>query len=297
MNAPTTAISHQVANPWVRLMRPRQWTKNLLVFAAPLGAGVLTDTVVAALAVFASLCLASSSVYIFNDLADTERDRLHPTKRTRPLAAGLVDVKAARVVAIVLAALALGLALTVNRTTFGLAILYLAIMYLYTVRLKHIPVLELLVVTSGFVFRAVAGGTGAEVRLSSWFLIVISFAALFVVTGKRYSELVSEEFVGANHRPSLGSYTTDYLRHILGVSSGLAVIAYCLWAFETPVGVASETVMRLSIIPFVATLLRYGMVIFEGQAGEPEEVILGDRQIILWGGLWLGLFATGVYLA
>lgn len=246
---------------------------------------------------FAAMSLAASGVYVLNDLSDIDRDRQHPKKRTRPLAAGEIDPGSAKAVAALLTTTALATALLVNQSTFWVVFLYVVSMYLYTVRLKHVPVVELMVVASGFVFRAVAGGTASEVPLSSWFLIVISFAALFVVTGKRYSEFTSKEFDSAGHRPSLGSYSIEYLRYILGVSSGLSVIAYCLWAFETPAGTSSEILMRLSIITFVGALLRYGMVVFDGEAGEPEEVILRDRHILVLGGLWLGLFAAGVYVA
>lgn len=286
------------ARPWIRLLRPRQWAKNALVFAAPLGAGMLLEPAVisATLTAFVAFSLAASAMYALNDVADVERDRLHPSKRLRPVAAGEISIRAAIAMAVILGTASLVIALWV---TAGLALvlgIYVAVTIAYSARLKHVPVVDMIVVASGFVLRAIAGGVASDVPVSSWFLIVTSFGALLVVAGKRYAELTTLSGNGTNHRPSLDNYSPEYLRHVLTLSAGLAAIAYCLWAFEVPTDGTSQLLMQLSIVPFVTALLRYGHIVMQGAAGEPEEVFLKDRELLVLGALWLGLFAAGVSL-
>jgi decaprenyl-phosphate phosphoribosyltransferase len=159
-----------------------------------------------------------------------------------------------------------------------------------------VAVVDIVVVASGFVLRAIAGGVAADVPISSWFLIVISFGALFVVAGKRYAELTTLAGNGSDHRPSLDGYSPEYLRHVLTLSAGLAAIAYCLWAFEVPREGTSQLLMQLSIVPFVTALLRYAHIVMQGRGGEPEEVFLRDRELLVLGVLWLVLFGVGVSL-
>lgn len=251
---------------------------------------VILSTVVAAIAFSA----AASAMYIVNDVVDLERDRVHPRKQLRPLAAGTISTSAALVVAGLLAAAALILSATVATALLSVIGIYLVLTTLYSVGLKHVAVVDIVVVASGFVLRAVAGGVAADVPISSWFLIVTSFGALFVVTGKRYGELTSLSQNGVSHRPSLDDYTPEYLRYVLTFSSGLAAIAYCLWAFEVPRTGTSQLLMQLSIVPFITALLRYGHIIMQGRAGEPEEVFLRDRELLLLGLVWLTMFGVGV---
>ena len=276
----------------LRSMRPRQWTKNLLVVAAPLAAGDLGDPGVLGPTVLAFLafCLASSATYLVNDCADVEADRLHPRKRTRPIAAGELSVRAAVGVAVVLFVLGVGLA-ALTRWEFVLLLLaYVALTLGYSLWLKHEPVLDLATVAAGFLMRAVAGGLAAAIPISDWFLMVAGFGSLFIVAGKRYSELhtLGSE---AGTRRSLVRYTDSYLRFVWSIAAAVTITAYCLWAFEN----ASETGIpwhTLSILPFVVGLLRYAVDIDAGKAA--EDIVWGDRLLQGIGVVWVVVLSLGV---
>lgn len=284
--------------PLLRLMRPRQWIKNGLVLAAPAAAGVLDQAhyLGRALLVVCSFCLAASGTYCLNDAADAEADRTHPTKRFRPVAAGEVSVARARALGIVLVVAGVGLgALTGSWAVTGITALYVGLTTAYTLRLKHVAVIDIVVVASGFVIRAVAGVVGTDIPVSDWYLIVASFGALFLVAGKRTTELRLEDAVG--HRAVLADYTPSFLQYIRSLSSGVALLAYCLWAFEKA-DVADSWVpwFQLSILPFVLIILRYALVLETEDRRGPEEIVLGDRQLQILGVFWAALFAAGVYL-
>ncbi len=279
----------------VTLARPRQWTKNVLVFAAPAAAGALLDARVFGLAAVAFLCfsLAASGTYYLNDVCDVDADRLHPRKALRPIAAGIVPTGLARALGIGLltGSITLAAVLAGPRLAVVLAI-YVAVMSGYSSALKHIPVVELAVVASGFVFRAVAGGVATGVPISQWFLLVISFSSLFVVVGKRFAEYTSLGADSAGHRKSLGAYSTAFLRYVGAISSSVAIIAYCLWAFTRLTG--GIVWFELSIVPFVLGVLYYALQAEKGLAGAPEEIFLTDRTLQAVGGLWMLLFFAGV---
>jgi decaprenyl-phosphate phosphoribosyltransferase len=283
----------------VKAARPGQWLKNGLVLAAPVAAGALfgRDVLLATALAFISFCLASSSGYLVNDTVDREVDRAHPTKRTRPLAAGTLSPVVAVSVALVLAVASLGLAAIVSRGLVLAVGAYLVLALSYSLGLKHQPVLDLGVVTGLFVVRAVAGGVAADLPISQWFLIVSAFGSLFLVSGKRYSELVLLGDDAAAARPSLAHYTGTYLRFVWGVAAGVAVTAYCLWAFEVGEGGASAPWAALSVAPFVIALLRYARDIDSGRAGAPDQIALHDRVlqvlVLVWGALF-SLEAFGV---
>lgn len=288
---------HATAASWLRLLRPRQWLKNILVVAAPVaaGAGPEADVAAGVAAAFVAFSLTASATYLVNDVADADRDRAHPLKRTRPVAAGAVSPTAAVVGAVLLGAGGLGVAAWWNGELALVVGIYLVLTLAYSFGLKHVPVLDLLVVAAGFVLRAVAGGMAVDLPLSSWFLLVTSFGALFVVTGKRHSETLTLAGTATDHRPSLDGYPPAFLPLVLGVSVGLTLISYCLWAFEVPSPGLSELAMTLSIAPFLAAVLRYALVVMAGRAGEPEEVFLHDRPLQLAAVVWAGVFALGIY--
>jgi decaprenyl-phosphate phosphoribosyltransferase len=275
-------------------MRPRQWTKNLLVLAAPLAAGdlgepgVLGPTVLA----FLSFCAASSATYLVNDCADVRADRLHPRKSLRPIAAGQVSVPVALSVAVVLYAVGVAVAATTRWELVALVVAYIAVMLGYSLWLKHEPVIDLTLVSGGFLMRAVAGGLAAALPISDWFLLVAGFGSLFIVAGKRYSELhtLGSE---AGTRRSLVRYTASYLRFVWSIAAAATITAYCLWAFEnaTETGVPWHT---LSILPFVVGLLRYAVDIDAGEAAEPEDIVWGDRLLQGIGAIWVLVLTLGV---
>ncbi len=275
-------------------MRPKQWTKNLLVIAAPLAAGdlgepgVLGPTVLA----FLSFCAASSATYLVNDCADVRADRLHPRKSQRPIAAGQLSVTAALVVAGVLFVASVAVAATTRWELVALVVAYIAVMLGYSLWLKHEPVIDLALVSGGFLMRAVAGGLAAALPISDWFLLVAGFGSLFMVAGKRYSELhtLGSE---AGTRRSLVRYTASYLRFVWSIAAAATITAYALWAFENaaPTGVPWHT---LSILPFVVGLLRYAVDIDAGEAAEPEDIVWGDRLLQGIGVVWVLMLTLGV---
>ena len=282
----------------VRTMRPRQWVKNVLVFAAPAAAGVLTHrtALLDSLAAFVVFSLAASGMYCLNDVMDVEGDRRHPVKRYRPVASGVVPTRVAVLVGTVLLGLALAGSAAIGRPKLALVVgVYVGVQVAYTLWLKHEPIIDLGAVASGFVLRAIAGGVAARVPLSNWFVIVACFGSLFMVAGKREAEvaLLGEE--GETHRAVLGAYTPSFLRHVRTVASGVAMTAYCLWAFERAHGSAGAIWFELSIVPFVLAVLRYSLLVDAGHGGAPEDVVLGDRTLQVLAVCLAVLFAVGVY--
>jgi decaprenyl-phosphate phosphoribosyltransferase len=280
----------------VRSMRPKQFVKNLLVFAAPVAGGVLDEGSVLTnvLLAFVAFCLVSAATYMLNDVGDVAEDRVHPTKRYRPVAAGIVPVRVAVVASLVLLAAGLAVAFAVNWQLGVTVAAYKVVTTAYTYWLKDLPVFDIAVVASGFIVRAVAGGLAADIPLSRWFLIVACFGALFMVAGKRHGELM--HIGDASTRPALAEYTLEYLRFVWTMSAAVAVGAYCLWAFDHPASDSGVPWWGLSIAPFVVALMRYALLVERGEASSPEEVVLGDRTIQILGAVWLGMFVCSVYV-
>ena len=286
----------------VRLARPRQWTKNVLVFAAPGAAGVLDqrEQLVESLLAFAALCLVASGTYYLNDARDVEADRLHPTKRNRPVADGTVPVGLATGAGVVLILAGIALAFAVE-PDLGITVLaYGVLTTAYSLALKHIAVVDVVAISAGFVLRAIAGAAATQVPISEWFFIVTSFGALFVVVGKRGAEARELADLDLDElgsvRPTLRAYTPDYLAFLRNVATSGALLAYCLWAFERA-ELSDEPFpwYQVSIVPFAIALFRYALVLDQGRGSAPEDVILSDRVLQLTGLVWLLLFGLGVY--
>ncbi len=288
----------------VRLARPRQWIKNLLVFVAPGAAGVLLHWTVFwhAAAAFGIFCLAASGTYFVNDVIDAGADRNHPIKRERPVAAGVIPAGPALAIG--------GLLLAASMVTAGLLTgwhlalvmaIYAAVNIGYSLRLKHEPILDLAAVSAGFVLRAIAGGVATNVPLSNWFLIVASFGSLLVVTGKRSGEkqlLADSQTDHDTVRQTLGRYTASYLRSVWTLSAAVTVTAYCLWAFEraSQVHPGHDPIwFQLSIVPFVLALLHVLLLLDSGHGAAPEDLALHDHWLQLYALCWVGLFAAGAY--
>ncbi len=282
----------------VRTARPRQWSKNVLVFAAPGAAGVLTqaDEVGKAVAACALFCLAASGAYFLNDALDVAADRSHPVKSSRPIAAGTVTVGLAKVVGAVLLVISVVGAFFLAGWPLALVLgIYVALQPLYSLWLKHLVVIDLAAVASGFLLRAIAGGVAAGVPISKWFLIVAAFGSLFMVAGKRQAEHLDLGDERGDHRTTLNVYSADYLRYVRSVSSSVAIAAYCLWAFEKADLAAAPIWFQLSIVPFVLAILRYALLLDTGSGGAPEEIVLQDQALQVLGLLWVLTFAVGVY--
>jgi len=288
-----------VMGPLVRAARPRQWLKNVLVFAAPGAAGLLDEgaPLVRAVGAFGAFCLVASATYLLNDIADVEADRAHPTKRFRPIASGALAVPVAWVAAGVAAAAGLALGGRAGGWPLvGVLAGYQASTAAYSLWLKHVPVVDLVVVAAGFVLRAVAGAVAVDVPISDWFFIVTSFASLFMVTGKRAAEINGRGDGAADTRRVLGAYTPGFLAYLRTVSSGAALVGYCLWAFEkADVVEGGFPWYQLSIVPFSLAIFRYALRL-DGGAGEaPEDVVLSDPVLLAGAAAWVITFALGVY--
>ena len=278
-------------------MRPKQWLKNVLVFAVPLAAGNILHRGILgpSLLTFGCFCLAASGTYLINDTLDREADRGHPTKRKRPIAAGLVSPAAAVVTAGALFVAVGVISWLVRPALFWTVAVYILATLAYSIRLKHEPVVELGLLTAGFLLRAVAGGTATGTPISKWFLIVAAFGSLFMAAGKRYGELVSLGPDAQGARRSLSGYTASYLRFVWAMAVAVTVTAYCLWAFEVAARPASLPWAVWSIAPFVLAMLRYAVDVDAGKADAPEDVVLGDLVLQILGVAWLILFALGAF--
>ena len=297
-SAPVPASRGSLARGLVREARPKQWAKNVLLLAAPAAAGVLTHGAVLRDVVLAILafCVTASGVYYLNDVNDVESDRQHPVKRLRPIAAGTVPLGPAVAVGIGLFVVGAVLALLVSWQLLVTLAVYVALTTSYSLRLKHVAVVDLVVVAAGFLVRAVAGGVAAKVPLSPLFLLVAAFGSLFMVAGKRHGEFMEMGADRASTRASLEAYSDAYLRYVWSIASAVTMVGYSLWAFQLSQGLAHPIWYELSVAPFVVALLRYAYLVEGGQGGEPEELVLGDRQLQLFGVLWALLFVAGVYL-
>jgi decaprenyl-phosphate phosphoribosyltransferase len=291
----------RLARGILRSLRPQQWMKNVLVFAAPVAAGVITEWPILrnTLLAFIAFCALASGVYLLNDSRDVEADRLHPTKCNRPIAAGIVPVRLAIVLGIVLMASGLALGFAVD-TNLGVTLLsYIALQIAYTFWLKRLPVYDIVAVAAGFVLRAIAGATATSVPISEWFFIVTSFGALLMVIGKREGERHLLQGDAASVRTTLGIYTGSYLAYLRSVASGVVLVGYCLWSFESATNSASDAAIfyQLSIVPFAIAILRYALLLDRGEGGEPEKLVLSDRPLLFAGACWAVIYAYGTYLA
>jgi decaprenyl-phosphate phosphoribosyltransferase len=282
---------------YIRLARPKQWTKNVLVVAAPGAAGVLTegDALFKTAVAFVCFCLAASGTYYINDAVDVEADRLHPKKRNRPIASGEISVRNAYVVGSLLLVTSIALSF-LARWELALVIGgYLGLTLAYSLWLKNEAVIDLAAVAAGFVLRTIAGGVAVGVEISPWFLIVAASGSLFMVTGKRHAELLELGDDAGDHRRALDVYSHAFLSYVRAVASSTAILAYCLWAFEKSRPVGNPIWFELSIVPFVLAILRYALLLEQGKGGAPEELVLSDRTLQIIGVAWAALFAIAIH--
>jgi decaprenyl-phosphate phosphoribosyltransferase len=287
----------RIAGGLLKTARPRQWVKNVLVLAAPFTASRILDSAVlldAAIA-FVSFCLAASAVYYVNDAKDVNEDRAHPTKRNRPIAAGIVPVPVALGFSVLLFVGALAIAALASWPLVIVIAVYEAVQLGYCFGLKHQTVVDLCIVASGFLMRSIAGGVAAGIPLSQWFLLVTAFGSLFMVAGKRYAEIMLFEKTGAKIRSSLKKYSASYLRFVWATSAATVIMTYGLWAFEIRQD-HSSVWAAVSMVPFVIAVLRYAVDVDSGNAGEPEEIALRDRVLQVLGLSWVATLALSIYL-
>jgi decaprenyl-phosphate phosphoribosyltransferase len=284
----------------IKAIRPRQWVKNILVAAAPLAAWGTTahydyrDVVIQIAVAFVVFSLGASSIYLINDVRDVEADRQHPTKRFRPIAAGTVPTWLAYALSVVLAVASLGIAWLLTPNLALVMAVYIGMQLGYCFGLKHQAVIDISIVSSAYLIRAIAGGAATNTHLSQWFLLVVAFGSLFQAAGKRYAELQLAERTGAKIRKSLENYTGTYLRFVWTLSATAVVVCYGLWAFERDHAHAGWFVV--SMVPFTIAILRYAVDVDGGVAGEPEEIALRDRVLQVLFLAWIGTIGVAVAL-
>jgi decaprenyl-phosphate phosphoribosyltransferase len=245
------------------------------------------------------MAAAASGTYFWNDVLDVDADRRHPIKRARPVAAGQVALPLARVVGTLLMAAAVLLATLTGRwVTVVVVASYLTVTMAYSLGLKRLAVVDLATVAAGFVLRALAGAAAAAVPLSGWPLLCISFGSLFIVAGKRYSELLEFGDEAGAVRPALDSYTLTSLRLVLTVAAAGTALAYCGWVLAK-VGAAGHEppIYQLSVVPVAFALVRYRGVLEAGGGGAPEEVVLSDRPLAVLGAIWIVMVVLSTTVA
>lgn len=283
----------------VRSLRPAQWTKNLFVFAALVFARKIFDAplFLRTLGAFAVFCLLSGSIYILNDVLDYDEDRIHPKKSRRPIAAGRIGRGRAAVLAVVFAAASLACAFALSSALFVVAAVYFVLQVAYSIKLKHVVILDVFLVASGFVLRVVAGGVVIHVQLSSWLLICTTLLALFIAMSKRRHELVLLEDDASSHRPILKEYSAYLLDQMISVVTASTVIAYCLYTVSEDTIRKFGTSHLIYTTPFVLYgIFRYLYLVHKkGQGGSPEELVLKDKPLAVTVFLWIATAVAILY--
>jgi 4-hydroxybenzoate polyprenyltransferase len=274
----------------IRSLRPKQWVKNLFILAALVFDRQLTNYPAALRTLFGVIifCLLSSAVYLFNDIFDKKADAVHPVKKNRPIASGRISIPFAVSLGIILAIAALAWSYFLSFSFFLICLSYLMINLLYSKWLKHMPIIDVMIVASGFVLRVAAGVTLIKVeRFSPWLYVVTTLLALFIGFGKRRAELSLLTTQANSHRTVFEGYSLEFLDQLITIVSGTTIVAYSLYTFSAP-NLPSNYSMMLTI-PFVLFgIFRYlYLVKVRETGGEPEELVMKDRplqlSILFWG--------------
>lgn len=309
----------KLARDYLRLLRPRQWIKNLAIFASVTFTGTLfhLDVLTGVIVGFVIFCALSSSIYVINDIFDVKKDKLHPFKKFRPLPNGDIPIRNAKVIAVILATGALLAAFFVNPLFFLIAVIYLAMQFSYSLFLKHIAVADILALASGYILRVYAGETLSGYHISVWLLLTTISLSLFLAVGKRRSELTliskySSEQIAAT-RKTLSHYSERLLDVYASMFATSTFISYTLFTFLENSRSATVTNdlflpdflptylqrkwLMLTIFPVVYGLMRYLQDIYEKHEGEsPEKVLLGDKQLLANVLLWIFLVIIIIYV-
>ncbi len=280
-------------------LRPRQWTKNLVVFVALALSKHLfeLEPFLREVLAFAVFCVLSGSVYLLNDVADVERDRLHPQKKRRPVASGALPVQRAVAFAGVLSLLGLGLSLLLGAPFAAASLLYFVLNLLYSFKLKEVVILDVLSVSLGFVLRAVAGALAIAVKFSDWLLVCTLLLALFLALAKRRHELTSLNDTAAGHRRILAEYSPYLLDQMIGVVTASCVTAYAFYTLAEETTRKYQTDRLAWTIPFVLYgIFRYLYLVHQKeQGGSPTDILVTDRPLLLTVALWAATLLLIVY--
>jgi 4-hydroxybenzoate polyprenyltransferase len=282
---------------WITLLRPSQWLKNLLVFAALIFSRhlVVAQSVARAILAFASFCLLASAAYVVNDVHDAEKDRLHPIKRLRPIAANRVSTQSALLLAVVLASAALALALGLGPGFAEIVAAYAVLQLVYSFAVKDIVILDVMAIAAGFVLRAVGGGVAIDVYVSPWLVICTFLLALFLGFSKRRHEVVLLEGAASAHRESLREYSPYFLDQMISVVTASTVLAYAIYTVSPEVREKLHTDSLYLTIPFVLYgIFRYLYLVHQREGGgNPTRELLTDRPLWVNVLLWIG---TAIWL-
>jgi 4-hydroxybenzoate polyprenyltransferase len=271
-------------------LRPRQWVKNLFVFAAVIFSQQLfTPVAWRAAAAFAIFCGLSGAIYLFNDVADVDKDRLHPQKKQRPVASGALSVRAALTAGVILLAGCLAAAVALS-PAFGLtALAYSVLLTAYSAWLKHLVIVDVLTVATGFVLRAVAGAVSVDAEISGWLLICTILIALFLALGKRRHEYRTLTGDAAAHRPILAEYSESFLDQMISVVTASTVTAYALYTMSAETVAKFHTRLLPLTLPFVLYgIFRYLYLLYRRDlGGSPSDLVVGDRALLVDALLWM----------
>ena len=270
--------------------RPNQWTKNLLVFLAPLFAfSFETQTLLTSSKAFIAFCLISSSIYLINDSIDKNKDKEHPTKKFRAIASGLVSIKSAFLLSLVYLSLSLFIGFSINIFFGFILVLYFLVQILYCFKLKQIPIIEFFCIASGFILRSVAGGVAANIFISSWFLLSVGMLSLFLAVEKRKAEIVNLQNSKLNTRKVLKSYSLTLINKFEAVLTSSTIMTYSLWAYGPSIGGSKSPLMIITIPLVMLGIFRYQMLsdikqnrIFKKSninLETPEKIIFTDKPV------------------
>ncbi len=282
----------------IKAMRPKQWAKNVFVFAGVLFDGGALDLarVTRSLVAFGIFCLVSSAIYLINDLVDIEKDRQHPIKRQRPLASGALPPWAAITAAVILLIVCLPGALVYDLDFGIVTIAYVLLMLAYDFWLKHIVILDVMVVAAGFLLRVLAGALVVHVsRFSAWLYVCTTFLALFISVSKRRNELVLLAGNANSHRSSLDEYSLPFLDDMSSLVTTATVVSYCIYTFAAP-NVPQNGAMMLTIPFLLYGIFRYQYLVRnKGLGGAPEDLVLGDKPLLATCLLWALTVGVVIY--
>jgi 4-hydroxybenzoate polyprenyltransferase len=290
--------SSGLVSSYLRLVRPRQWTKNGFVLAGVVFAekAFSASAVADALLAFGVFCALSGAVYAANDVLDVEEDRKHPLKRFRPVASGEISTRAALVFAAVLAALALALSFTLLPYGVGIAgVAYLILQIFYTTILKHAAILDVMSISAGFVIRALAGVAAVKSPISPWLIVCTGLLTLFLGFSKRRHEIATLGEGGAIHRKNLRDYSVPMLDEMMNIMISATIIAYTLYTFT--VYERQDQIFMMGSIPFVVYgVFRYMLLVHRDGGGNPDTLLLSDRPLQISLFLWLVVVGTVIYV-
>ena len=273
----------------IKAMRPKQWIKNLLIYAALVFDQQLfqLEPFLRTTAGLISFCLGASAIYLINDLVDLVQDKLHPIKKNRPLASGRLEARIAKVTIVILLIISISIGISLSPGFIAVLLTYLVLTLLYTFKLKHIPIIDVLVLATGYVLRVTAGVTLITVaRFSPWMYMCVTLLALFMGLGKRRAEMVLMAQNANSSRRVLDSYTIPFVDQLIAIVSSTTIIAYALYTFSAE-NLPDNHLMMLTIPFVIYGIFRYLYLIHvENKGGAPEELVLTDKALMATGILW-----------